>query len=64
MRKIELTEDDFLLILDVKRSMETILQEHLNKLNQVLTRHEVRDPAWKGQIVPFEAKRLKIKEEG
>lgn len=58
LRKIEMTEDDFLLLIDIKRTIEVSTQNLLDKLNQVLSRHKVRDPAWKGQVVPIESKKL------
>ena len=64
IRKVELTENDFKLIIDIKHTMEATLAGLLNKLNQVLDRHTIRDPAWKGQVVPFEAKRLVERKEG
>lgn len=56
MRKVELAEEDFKVLLDIKDTIEILL----DKLNEVLARHIVRDPAWKGQVVSFEAKRLKL----
>ncbi len=54
LRKIELTEEDFKLLLDIKQSIETLL----DKFNYVLSRHTLRDPGWKGQIIPFEKRKL------
>lgn len=58
LRKIEMTEDDFLLLIDIKRALEVSTENLLNKLNQVISRHKVRDPAWKGQIIPIKSKEL------
>ena len=56
-RKIELTEEDFLLILDLKHTLEVTSQSLIQKLDHVLQRHTVRDPAWKGQLVQLEGKK-------
>lgn len=63
-RKIELTEEDFLLLVDVKKTLESMVHDTLGIMNEVLARHTVRDPEWKGHVVPFETKKLKIEEKG
>ncbi len=70
IRKIELAEKDFLLLIDTKKSLETAvatleltISTALDNMNEVLTKHTVRDPSWKGQVIPFEKKRLFLEEE-
>ncbi len=61
-RKIELTEEDFLLLVDVKKTLESMVHDTLGIMNEVLARHTVRDPSWKGQVVAFEKKKIPMRE--
>ena len=55
LRKVEIAEDDFKMLVDIVLSMEVTLQSLILKFNQVSSRHTVT--SCKGQVVSLEAKK-------
>jgi hypothetical protein len=64
-RKIELTEKDFLRLSAIKdgmKAVESIIHTLMKEMDEILDRHTVRDITWRGQVIPFEKKKLKKRE--
>lgn len=61
-RKVEMAEEDFLSLIELKRFLDSSVHTACDMIDDILAKHTVRDPAWKGQVVAFEKKKIPMRE--